>query len=756
MKPFRSTHLSDVVDHALIVAALAHEGQVRKGTRIPYVMHPFHVALSLDRHGYPESVVIAGALHDVLEDMDYDSVTVRNSFAATFPALSDAAGHPATFRDAMPDFIRDQFGADVLRLVESVTEKKEDDSGKRPWRVRKDEQLADARTMAEDAIALKAADALHNAASVRREIESRGRSVLDRFNCAPEETLWYYGSIADLVRDRLGARNNLAIELDETVHALTEAISNLPADNRADASFVRVETSNGSRIYSLAHWRRVAPPVGKDSQWKNGRSAKELARAWSQLSAPADVLDLLRGADGLGDLQVEKAIAEFETTLDSFGKGRNHDLLILGHAAGKRILVGVEAKADEELGPAIGAYRASAETANQARREAGSPLSRIPERIDGLASVVFGDRGVDISPLRYQLLHGLVGTLLEAARRGTDAAVFLVHEFTSARTSSKKVEQNEAALMQFAAAISERAPDVLRSGKLAGPFLAHGGGDLSPGFPFYLGLLRTELGQLASDAGDVNIVRVLGIDIASAAWNSNGSAIIEFDPDAQAFTSVQAPAIGWPNVQLTPGALAEAIDEYVRANDICAVALDGPQGWRDPATALDAPGVGRRCEHECATQGKTGTYKRTFPANQLAWIEFCVETFAALLAKPDVQLADPKGPLRPPAAGYVLVECFPTSAWRSSGLKPLPGKAKRAPLEPYITALADAYGLPGQFAVAGHDDLQAVVAALTASAAVGGPARPLAKGVPATRASDPVAHLVEGYIWDIEPVRSGR
>jgi hypothetical protein len=88
-------------------------------------------------------------------------------------------------------------------------------------------------------------------------------------------------------------------------------------------------------------------------------------------------------------------------------------------------------------------------------------------------------------------------------------------------------------------------------------------------------------------------------------------------------------------------------------------------------------------------------------------------------------------------------------------LKPLPGKAKRAPLEPYITALADAHGLPGHFEVAGRDDLQAVVAALTAAAAVGGPASPLPKGVPATRASDPVAHLVEGYIWDVAPVRSG-
>jgi hypothetical protein len=134
---------------------------------------------------------------------------------------------------------------------------------------------------------------------------------------------------------------------------------------------------------------------------------------------------------------------------------------------------------------------------------------------------------------------------------------------------------------------------------------------------------------------------VLGIDLGSAKWSSVGSATIEFDGEAHVFTRVVAGAIAWPTVPLTPGALADVIDAFARREGVRAVALDGPQGWRDPATAEGTRGVGRRCEYECRTQGKTGAYPRTYPETQRVWIEFCVDVFAKLLANPGVELADP-------------------------------------------------------------------------------------------------------------------
>jgi len=248
------------------------------------------------------------------------------------------------------------------------------------------------------------------------------------------------------------------------------------------------------------------------------------------------------------------------------------------------------------------------------------------------------------------------------------------------------------------------------------------------------------------------IRKVLGIDLASSKWSAVGSATIEFDDEADRFTRVVAGAIRWPTIQLTPDALAEAIDVFARREGVWAVALDGPQGWRDPATPEGTPGVGRRCEYECGTQGKTGAYPRTYPGTQGTWIEFCVEVFAKLLGRPGVALAG-LATSNGFSGAYVVLECFPTSAWRSSGLVPLPAKAKKPDLAPYVQSLTAAYQLPDT-EVSSHDDLQAVVAALTAAAAVGGPAIALAKGAPASVVvhADGSRLRIEGYIWDVKPL----
>jgi hypothetical protein len=244
--------------------------------------------------------------------------------------------------------------------------------------------------------------------------------------------------------------------------------------------------------------------------------------------------------------------------------------------------------------------------------------------------------------------------------------------------------------------------------------------------------------------------RVLGIDLASSKWSSVGSATIEFDLDEKTFTTVASGAIAWPAIPLTPEALADAIDRFARSAKVSAVALDGPQGWRDPATPDGTPGVGRRCEYECRTQGKTGPYPRTYPGTQRRWIEFCIEVFASLLARPGAVLAEP-GAVADANDGYLVLECFPTSAWRSSALPPLPAKSKKPDLAPYLRALTDVYRLPAA-AVSTHDDLQAVVAALTAAAAVGGPAIAVPRGAPARFAAyDGTPLRIEGYIWDVRP-----
>ena len=59
--------MSDNIFKAIEFAQLAHKGQYRKGTKLPYIIHPLGVMEILLRENASEEVVIAGILHDTLE-----------------------------------------------------------------------------------------------------------------------------------------------------------------------------------------------------------------------------------------------------------------------------------------------------------------------------------------------------------------------------------------------------------------------------------------------------------------------------------------------------------------------------------------------------------------------------------------------------------------------------------------------------------------------------------------------------------------
>jgi hypothetical protein len=245
---------------------------------------------------------------------------------------------------------------------------------------------------------------------------------------------------------------------------------------------------------------------------------------------------------------------------------------------------------------------------------------------------------------------------------------------------------------------------------------------------------------------------VLGIDLASAAWASNGTAAIRFSPERGGLFEAALGVIEWPGGKVTAPALASAIDDYARANRVCCVALDGPHAWRDPETPAALPGVGRRSEYACRTQGKTGVYPNTYPRNQRAWIELCIDVFSALLDEPGVVLQETIGAVD--TGGYGIIEAYPTAVWRASGLSPLPSKAKKPVLAPAAKALANAFGMR-PFEPTSHDDLQAVAAALCAVGAAGGPVQATALGVPCKTApaeGQDRALRLEGYIWQAQPL----
>ena len=80
---------------------------MRKGTKLPYHTHPANVAIILTRYGRDNATVVAGILHDVIEDCVRDGYT----------------------REMLEQRIGDKFGAKVLETVLAVTYRRQDDDG---------------------------------------------------------------------------------------------------------------------------------------------------------------------------------------------------------------------------------------------------------------------------------------------------------------------------------------------------------------------------------------------------------------------------------------------------------------------------------------------------------------------------------------------------------------------------------------------------------------------------------------------------
>ncbi|WP_406697567.1 HD domain-containing protein [Singulisphaera sp. Ch08] len=185
--------MSFELERALRWGAVAHDGQFRKGEKIPYYEHVVGVAMILDRLGFDEAVVIAGLLHDVVED------TERTL-----------------------DQVRERFGDEVAKVVEACSEIKTDGQGrKRPWIDRKRDHLEALASAPLEVKAVILADKLHNLLSIACDLEE-GRPVWSIFNASRADVLWYYRSTVDLVGGGDPRLNRLAERCRQLLDGLAE------------------------------------------------------------------------------------------------------------------------------------------------------------------------------------------------------------------------------------------------------------------------------------------------------------------------------------------------------------------------------------------------------------------------------------------------------------------------------------------------------------------------------------------------------
>ena len=96
------TKSSKRVDHAVEVATKAHEGQTRR-TGEPYIIHPLAVKKILEEWGMDEDTIIAGILHDTVEDTGLSLDDIKKEFGPSVAFLVDGVTKLSTARTGMRD-----------------------------------------------------------------------------------------------------------------------------------------------------------------------------------------------------------------------------------------------------------------------------------------------------------------------------------------------------------------------------------------------------------------------------------------------------------------------------------------------------------------------------------------------------------------------------------------------------------------------------------------------------------------------------
>ncbi len=69
-----------MIDRAAKFAEQAHKGAHRKGTRIPYIVHPLETALIASMLTNDEEILAAALLHDTIEDTGVTYEDLKQEF----------------------------------------------------------------------------------------------------------------------------------------------------------------------------------------------------------------------------------------------------------------------------------------------------------------------------------------------------------------------------------------------------------------------------------------------------------------------------------------------------------------------------------------------------------------------------------------------------------------------------------------------------------------------------------------------------
>ena len=159
-----------ILEKAITFAAEKHKGMVRKGSSIPYIVHPLEAVAIAGGITSDHEILAAAVLHDVVEDTPVTIEEIKEIFGARIAALVAAESE-----DKMPD----------IPPSES-------------WKARKEATVNALGKASEPEKIIVLADKLSNIRAIYNDYSRIGDEVWERFNQKDKKMQeWYYRAIAN-------------------------------------------------------------------------------------------------------------------------------------------------------------------------------------------------------------------------------------------------------------------------------------------------------------------------------------------------------------------------------------------------------------------------------------------------------------------------------------------------------------------------------------------------------------------------------
>ena len=158
----------NIIEKAAAFALHAHQGQVRKQTDIPYIMHPLEAAVTAQALTDDHEIIAAAVLHDVIEDTD-----------------------------CTKEELEEEFGERIASVVNEVSENKmEHLPSEETWKQRKQETVSRLKASGLPVKTVVLCDKLSNIRAVHRDYQKIGDELWLRFSQKDKnEHGWYYKSV---------------------------------------------------------------------------------------------------------------------------------------------------------------------------------------------------------------------------------------------------------------------------------------------------------------------------------------------------------------------------------------------------------------------------------------------------------------------------------------------------------------------------------------------------------------------------------